>query len=309
LTLVSLIVLLLGYNYLKGSDIFSNLNHVYARYMNVEGLDNSKPVIINGFQVGKVSEMVLQSNGSILTRFDIPKSYKIPKNTIARLESTDLLGSKAIVLYLGNSKELIENGDTLEAQNKKTLSESLAPLQNQTQALIVRMDTFLTSLNSVINPNFQRNIDKSMTSIAGILKNLELASKQINTSIPNLNNTVKNFDSISRNLKNNDGNISATLKNFKTISDKFAKSNFDQAVHQLDSSLKELNLVLKKVNHGEGTMGALINDKQLYNNLSSTASNLNKLMIDLKANPKRYVSFSVFGGGGKSKKVDSTQKP
>lgn len=296
LVLGALVVLILGYSFLKGSDLFSNINHVYALYNNVDGLTDSKPVLVNGFPVGKVGELSLQNNGTILARLDISKNYPIPTNSVARLESTDLLGSKAINLLMGTSKELVHNLDTLEGQNKKTLSESLAPLQNQTQTLIVRLDTFISSLNSVINPKFQKNIDKSMSSISGILQNLEMASKEVNKSIPVLNNTLKNVEDITHNFKENDKNISSTFSNVKQFSDKLAQSNLDQTVSQLNTNLKNLQSILTKVNNGEGSMGALINDKKLYDNLTASTDNLNRLMIDLKANPKRYVSFSVFGG-------------
>ncbi len=303
LTLGSLIVLVLGYNYLKGSNLFSNLQHVYAVYNNVTGLTDSKPVLINGFQVGKVAEMNLMPDGHVLARLDIAKNYKIPKNSVARLESMDLLGAKAVVLLLGTSQELLQSGDTLEGQSQKTLSESLAPLQNQTQQLMIRIDTFLTSLNSVINPKFQKNIDKSMTSVAGILQNLEIASKEVNKGLPVLNSTIQNFSMITKNFKDNNKNIDSTFTNLKLFTNKLAGSSPDRTINQLNTALKNLEGLLEKMNSGQGSMGSLINDKALYNNLTSSTENLNRLMIDLKANPKRYVSFSVFGGGGKDKKA------
>ena len=305
LTLGSFLVLIIGYSFLKGSDFFSNVNHVYASYTSVEGLTDSKPVLINGFQVGKVGEMKLKPSGTIIARLDISKIYKIPKNTVARLESTDLLGAKAIVLLIGSSQELIENGDSIEGTSQKTLSQSLSPLQNQTQALVTRLDTFLTSLNSVIDPKFQRNVDKSMTSISGILRNLEKASIEVNKGIPILNSTLKSFDEISRNFKENDKNISATVGNFKVVSDKLAAARVEETFQKLNDNLQNLQVILSKVNHGEGSLGELVNDKQLYNNLTASTDNLNRLMIDLKANPKRYISFSIFGGGGKDKKINA----
>ena len=305
LVLGAFIVLILGYNFLKGSDLFSNINHIYTVYDNVDGLTDSKPVFVNGFQVGKVGELSLQPNGSILVRLDISKTYPIPKNTVARLENADLLGSKAINLLIGTSVEKAKNTDTLEGKVKKGFLDDLNPIQSKAENLVVRLDTLISSLNSVINPKFQKNIDKSMTSISGILQNLELASKEVNKSIPVLNNTLKNVEDISRNFKENDKNISSTFSNVKQFSDKLAQSNLDQTVTQLNSNLKNLQSILSKVNNGEGSMGALINDKQLYDNLAASTANLNKLMIDLKANPKRYVSFSVFGG--KDKKPAETK--
>jgi len=302
LVLGAFIVLILGYNFLKGSDLFSNMNHIYTVYPKVDGLTDSKPVLINGFQVGKVAEMTLMPDGQILTRLDIPKSYSIPKNSVASLDNTDILGGKAVVILIGTAKELIKTGDTLEGQNKKGLAESLAPLQNQTQALIVRLDSFLSSLNSVINPKFQKNVDKSMTSIAGILQNLEQTSKEVNKSIPVLNATIKNVADITANFKDNDKNINATLTNVKTLTDKLAQTHLDETVTKLNATLTNLQSAMGKINSGEGSLGALVNDKHLYNNLSASTASLNQLLIDLKANPKRYVSFSVFGGG-KDKKT------
>ncbi len=294
---------------MKGSDLFSSKNHLYAIYNNVDGLTEAKPVLVNGFQVGMVNKLSLLPNGEVLIRFDIAKSVKIPKNTQARLGSVDLLGNKAIILIIGNSRELSHSGDTLESINQKSLLESLLPLQTQTGRLISHLDTFLSSINSVINPRFQHNIDKSMSSVSGILKNLEKVSQKFNDSIRLLTRSMENIEAITRNFKNNDKNISSSLENVKKFTEKISGSTLDSTLIQLNHSSIMLKLILYKINSGAGSMGALINDKTLYNNLAASSASLNNLMIDLKANPKRYVHFSIFGSKDKKNVSSVESKP
>ena len=306
LTLVALSILILGFNFLRGTDLFSHNNQYFALYDKVDGLTVSKPVIVNGFQIGRVAAMSLKTSGQILVRFDIDKDYSVPSNTNASLQSTDLLGNKAIVFVLGNSKELAQNGDTLAASTEKSLSETVAPLQVKTEKLLSRIDSLLGSVNAVVNPKFQHNVDRSITSVANTLQSLESFAKNVNSQNSKINNIMKDVQSMTDNLRDNNANINSIISNLRTISDKTAKADFATTLSNANTSIKQLDEVMKKINSGQGSMGELINDKQLYNNLNSSAANLNRLMIDLKANPKRYVSFSLFGGG--AKKVDSPKK-
>ncbi|MDQ7950048.1 MAG: MlaD family protein, partial [Pedobacter sp.] len=162
-------LLIIGYNFLKGNSIFTSETTLYARYTQVDGLAVSKPVLINGFQVGRVDHLELKSDGSIIATLKIKDEYQIPENTLARLESTDLLGGKAIVMVLGNSKVMAKDGYTLNANVEKSLMESVQPVQKKAEMIITKMDSILTSVNSILNPNFQKNVDKSFTSIAATL--------------------------------------------------------------------------------------------------------------------------------------------
>lgn len=309
LTLVALTVLIVGFNFLKGSDLFSHTNQYYSLYDKVDGLTVSKPIMVNGFQIGRVSEMKLQQNGQILVRFDVEQSYLVPVNTNAKLESADILGNKIIVFVLGNSHEIARNGDTLTSSSEKSLSETVAPLQVKTERLLSRIDSLLGTVNAVVNPRFQRNIDRSINSVANTLQILETFAKTVNGQTPKIEAILKDVQSMTDNLKNNNASISTIITNFKTLSDKTAKADFAGTINNANNSIRQLNAAMEKINDGKGSLGELINDKQLYTNLNSSAVNLNALMIDLKANPKRYVSFSVFGGRTKKVKVaDTTRK-
>jgi phospholipid/cholesterol/gamma-HCH transport system substrate-binding protein len=299
-------LLIIGYNFLKGNSIFSNETSLFARYTRVDGLTVSKPVLINGYQIGRVAKLQLEPGGTILATLSINSKYEIPKNSIARLEGTDLLGSKEIVMELGNSKEMAEEGFTLNANVEKGLMEQVQPVQKKAELIISKMDSILSSVNSILNPNFQKNVDKSFNSIAGTLASLETTSKKVDNLVGSESERIaaifKNVEGITANLNNNNQKISAILTNINTVTDKFAAANFKQTIDNANQAIGDLQTVISGIKDGKGSLGLLLNDTKMYDNLNSASKNLDALMIDLKANPKRYVHFSVFGGGNKKDK-------
>ncbi|MCX2585524.1 MULTISPECIES: MlaD family protein [unclassified Pedobacter] len=299
-------LLIIGYNFLKGNSIFSSETTLFARYTRVDGLTVSKPVLINGYQIGRVAKLQLEPGGTILATLSINSKYDIPENSVARLEGTDLLGSKAIVMSLGNSKKIAEDGFTLNANVEKGLMEQVQPVQKKAELIIGKMDSILSSVNSILNPNFQKNVDKSFNSIAGTLASLETTSKKVDGLVGSESARIeaifKNVEGITANLNNNNKKISDILTNINTVTDKFAAANFKQTLDNANNAIADLQSVISGIKDGKGSLGLLLNDDKMYNNLNSASKNLDELMIDLKANPKRYVHFSVFGGGNKKDK-------
>ncbi|WP_443947178.1 MlaD family protein [Pedobacter sp. AW1-32] len=299
-------LLIIGYNFLKGNSIFSNETNLLARYSRVDGLTVSKPVLINGYQIGRVAKLQLQSDGTIMATLSINSKYEIPDNSIARLEGTDLLGSKAIVMELGNSKKMAEDGFILNANVEKGLMEQVQPVQKKAELIIGKMDSILSSVNSILNPSFQKNVDKSFSSIAGTLSSLENTSKKVDGLVGSESARIeaifKNVEGITANLNNNNEKISDILTNINTVTDKFAAANFKETVDNANKAMVDLQTVIAGIKDGKGSLGLLLNDRQMYDNLNNASKNLDALMIDLKANPKRYVHFSVFGGGNKKDK-------
>lgn len=297
---MAIAIFIIGYNFLKGNDIFSSENEFYAKYDKVDGLAVSKPVLVNGYQVGRVSALTLLESGQILAQFKIDPKYEIPKNTVARLESTDLLGSKAVIFDLGNSLQYAVDGDTLNANVQANILEQVEPVQKKAQVIISRLDSVLTSINLILNPDFQKNVNRSFASIARTLETLESTSQTVNSAVGvqarRIDVILANAESISNNLKNNNEKITSMLKNMDSFTDQLAKANFKQTLDNANKAVGELQMVVNKINSGNGSIGLLLNDTKLYDNLNNSAKNLDNLMIDVKANPKRYVSFSVFGG-------------
>ena len=300
LAAIAIAIFIVGYNFLKGNDIFTSENEFYAKYDKVDGLAISKPVLVNGYQIGRVSALTLQPNGQILAQFKINPKYVVPDNTIARLESTDLLGSKAVIFDLGNSLKYAVDGDTLNANVQQNIMEQVEPVQKKVQVIVAKLDSLLSSVNTILNPDFQKNVNRSFASIAKTLETLEITSKTVDGAVSiqakRIDNILANAESISSNLKNNNEKITAIMNNMNNVTDQLAKANFKETLDNANKAVADLQATVAKINNGAGSLGMLLNDEKLYNNLNNAASNLDKLMIDLQANPKRYVSFSVFGG-------------
>jgi phospholipid/cholesterol/gamma-HCH transport system substrate-binding protein len=300
LTALSITILILGYSYLRGNDVFSGSNKFYAVYKSVEGLSVSKPVLVNGFQIGRVSKMQLQSDGHTIVEFKIDPQYNVPNNTLAKLVSTDLLGTKAIVFEMGNSKTFADDQDTLKADVQGSLAESLQPIQKKAEQLIAKMDSSLTSINKIMNPDFQKNIDRSFLSIANSLQTLEGTTKKIDDLVgsqsTHINGILTNAETVSDNLKTSTSHLNSIAGNFETFSNDLSHSNIKETLDNANKAVADLQSAINKVNDGHGSLSLLLNDDKLYKNLNEASGNLNSLFIDLKAHPKRYVSFSVFGG-------------
>jgi len=299
LTSVAIAILILCYSYLRGNDVFSGSNKFYAVYNSVDGLSVSKPVLVHGFPIGHVSGMRLRPDGRSVVEFKIDPQYNIPKNTLAKLITTDLLGSKAIEFKMGNSKVYANDKDTLDADIQGSLAESLQPIQKKAEDLISKMDSSLAAINKIMNPDFQKNVDRSFLSIANSLQTLEGTTKKIDALVAaqsgHINGILANADAVSDNLKTSTTHLNTIATNAETFSNDLAHSGIKQTMDNANKAVAELQSAINKINDGHGSMSLLLNDDHLYKNLDSASNNLNKLFIDLKAHPKRYVSFSVFG--------------
>ena len=302
LTALAITVLILGYSYLKGGDVFSGSNKFYAVYRSVEGLTVSKPVLVNGFQIGRVSKMELHADGRTTVEFKIDPKYNVPVNTLAKLQSTDLLGSKAIVFELGNSTEFAQDEDTLRADIQGSLAESLQPIQKKAEVLITKVDSALGAINKIMNPTFQKNVDRSFASIANSLQTLESTTKKIDAIVgaqsTHINGIMANAETVSGNLKTSTAKLNGISTNFERFSNDLANSNIKGTLENANKAVGELQSTLSKVNSTDGSLGLLLNDTKMYDNLNSASNNLNNLFLDIKAHPSRYVHFSVFGKKG-----------
>jgi phospholipid/cholesterol/gamma-HCH transport system substrate-binding protein len=201
---------------------------------------------------------------------------------------------------MGNSKNFAEDQDTLRADIQGSLAESLQPIQKKAEMLITKLDSSLGAVNKILNPAFQKNIDRSFLSIANSLQTLEGTTKKIDNLVASqtdhINGIMSNAESVSSNLKTSTSHLDAIAGNFQTFSEDLSHSNIKQTLDNANKAVADLQAAINKVNSGNGSLSLLLNDDKLYKNLSDASANLNSLFIDLKAHPKRYVSFSVFGG-------------
>lgn len=297
LALVAITILYLGFNFLKGQDIFSGSNTYYAFYDDIGGLTISNPVMINGVTVGKVSNTsIIQGRHSrVLVELDITSDIQIPKGSIAELANTDFLGSKAIeIVFLDDVQEFLDHKDTLESRVPPGIATLL---EENAKPLAANLEFVLKNLNITLE-NFNNYSGK----IDSILGNLVVTTNNLNTNIKDtLVYSLSSFKQTSEELQSTVASTRPLINNLTSLSDSLKVVEFNKMVTNLNSTLVSLNHNLEAIKNADGSMGKLIHEDSLYQNLNQTLANLNSLFIDFQANPDRYVQVSVFGKKDKSK--------
>lgn len=289
-----------GYSYLKGSNIFENKRIFYVKYQNVEGLTVSAPVTINGFTVGKVNDIsFLNAKGELLVTFVVTNSFAFSKQSVAKIYSEGLIGGKALALVPDyESNVLAVPGDTLQggmqAGMLDAVADKLGPLEEKLSITLAGLDTVFMNVNKILDTSTKNNL---------------------RSAIENLDATMANFNSLSGDLKQivaaNEENLNTTLnnlagisENFERFSDSLAQVNIAKMGSDLEALIANLDQIVAGIENNEGSIGKLLNDEGLYNNLENASKELELLLRDLKENPKRYMHFSVFG-----KKPKDYQEP
>lgn len=292
-----LVILFFGIKFLKGSDIFQKENTYYAYYNDVSGMLVSSNVLVNGLRVGYVKEIEATNEraDNFLVTFTCSSDIKIPQDSKITLFSADLLGSKALKLQLGTSSKIIEDGDTLSSDRElgmlDNLGASVTPLMNN-------LDSILTSLNKILNAQTQTSLQNTITNLETTTSKLSSISCDLDNLMTSektkLAKIIENTESITANFKENNEKLSNIIANVDNIVDSAAKANIGTTLIETGKSIEKLNAVLGVIEKGKGNVGLLINDEELYKSLDNSAKNLNKLIEDIKENPKKYINVSVF---------------
>lgn len=298
LVTIALASLIWGLNYLKGKDFFTTSKKFYAIYDNVDGLVRSNPVIMSGFRIGiiKKIDFTPDKSGKLIVTMLINNDVFVSKDAKANIYSSDFLGSKAMRLDLGNDKNPAEDGDTLasilESSLTSKLQKEVGPVRGKVESLVVSLDSTTTMLRELFNSDTKHNLRSSITHLNNSLGSID---NMINNDNGKLKLMLENLESISSNFRQHNKEISNVIDHLSQLSDSLARTHFVSAINNADLVMAKTSLVMDKINKGEGSLGLLINDEQLYQNLDKTAKDLDELLKDLKANPKRYVHLSVFG--------------
>ncbi len=311
ITTIAIGCFIYGFNFLKGKNIFSAHRTFYAVYNNIDGLVEANPLLINGFQVGIVGAIKLanNTNGTILVTLFLNNDVNVPKNSVAKVVSSDLLGSKAVQLLLGSGTVFAENGDTLNAAQednlKQAVNKTIAPLQKKAEGLISSIDSVMIVVQQIFNEQARQNLAKSFESIKFAISSITTTSLRLDTMVvlekEKISNILTKINTLATTLANNSDKLGNAINNFSNISDSIAKSNLTAAINNSNIVLKQTASILVKVNAGQGTMGLLINNDSLYRKLDKSTDDLDKLINDLRMHPERYVHLSVFGSKDKNK--------
>lgn len=298
LAIVSGVMLYTGFNFLKGTDFFSTIKRYNVIYENVGGVKVSTPVMIKGLNVGRVERMVsLPDQGyKTLVVVQIDKHYKITENCVADIVELGLLDGKAIELIMKDGKRVLTDGDTLLGNVEPGLISSA---KEKFSPLISNVDTSLSKVKNILNRVDEKKLDHIFTS-------LDLASKELYLTVKDsrvqINAMSSNINILTTSLSKTEKSLAELLTKLNTLGDSLNKAQIAQTVNNANKAVIEMKEVLARMNGGQGTLGKLSKNDSLYTNLNKTAADLDKLLIDLKEHPNRYVHLSVFGRKEKKEK-------
>ena len=298
IALITIVAFIWLYNYLKGKNLFSSTATYYSVYEDVGGLTESNPVEINGYKAGVVQSINLinDKSGRLLVKLSIDKDYVIPENTVAEITTASLIAGMKIRLLFGDGPEAYNNGDTIPGRLAVSIitqfQDELAPMKEKISGMINVLDSVLSGINDILSPEFTENVRNSMANLKNTTENLD---EIIDSKKSDIKSMLADLSTFSRMLADNSEKFESTIDNLKTISDTIAAADLYTTVMNLKTTLERTSSLMSKMNEGEGTAGQLITNDTLYNNLTSSIESLDLLLKDLKANPKRYVHFSIFG--------------
>ena len=299
IAVLAIAIFIWGFSFLKGINLFESSRVFYAQYENVQGLEPSAPVTINGLKVGTILNIDFHPKNQdvLVVKFSLDNDLKFSKNSIAQIYSPDFISGKSIKLLTEKDGDNAISGDTLvgnvEAGILGALNDQIAPLQAKFQSFVINADSLVGGFNEIFDANTKKNLRES---------------------VAKLNTTLTSFTSVSKSLDGmlaENGKIDSVLSNANKASMKLASltdslndSNIKSIVQKLEVTLNNFNNILSNLDNGEGSMGKLLKDEGLYNNLKGASKEMEELLREMKLNPKRFVHFSLFGKKPKSYKPE-----
>jgi phospholipid/cholesterol/gamma-HCH transport system substrate-binding protein len=304
IALIAIVGFVVLFQFMKGRSLFTTDNIFYAKYDNVEGLAQSAPVSINGLKVGQVDKIIpnTSKDGKIdfLVKITVDNNFEFSKNSTLEIFEPGLMSGKEMRISLMYGGPTAKDGDTLKGAFKLgtlgSLSSQVGPVKDQLQTVLYRVDSLMSNANQVVNAQNREEIRL-------LLGNLNKTVAALQTTAGSVNSLVGHNDPKLQKVLDD---ASVTMQTGKVTLDKYGNlaesidtKKLNATIANLDATVGKLNEVVAGINNGQGSLGKLMKDEELYNNLNSASTNLNSLIEDVKANPKRYVNFSVFGKNSK----------
>ena len=275
-SIVVIFILILGVNYLKGTNIFKNNITFYALYQNIDGLQIGAPVTVSGFKVGSVTDidMLTESNNNLLVTINIEKELVVPKESILKIVNQDLMGTKGVNLIFSSSSDNASSGDTLSSSLESSLQEEvnaqILPFKRKAEELIVSIDSVMMIVTAVLNKDARKDLSKSIESLGETFSLMSSSMKKVDGIIDaneeKISNIIFNMESILSNIEESNSNVNSILSNMSLISDSLSNSN-------LTSLVNNFNTLMTQINSKEGSAGLLFNDDKLYTNYLNSIIN------------------------------------
>ncbi len=303
LAIVGIALLVIGFNFLKGKNLFKKEKFIYAVYQDVQGLTKSNPVVINGLQIGRIESL---DGGKDMKRIvvtvNLIKDVNIPSNSLAVI-NPNLLGSPTLEIQLGSSAKYLKNGDTLlTTLSGGAFDEALKiinPVLYEVRNAVKSLDSVLHIVTGVFDPTTKNNIRGIVSNLNTATASFAITAASLQQLMNNQNGalakSLNNVNSFTSDLNANSGKLDSILENTRIASQNFAAINLKNTLDTLNIAVNNFKNGSEKINSKDGSLGLLLNDKTLYNNLEATANKLNILLDDIRVHPKRYVGISIFG--------------
>lgn len=303
LVILSIVLFYWGFTFLKGRNLFDNSNKLYVFYENVAGLVPSSPVTLNGLVIGKINKIEILPDGKMKIEMVISnEDVNIAKSSVAEIQGLGVMGGREIAIINNFSdKNFTESGDTLKASNTLGLTDKLAneigPVKEKVEVLLENATKLISNLNATLDASTQQKLKSAIASLEVTMGEFSQTSKSINGILAEnkskLNTTLTNFEKTS-------GNLNA-------MSSSLEKADLGATVKKLEATLTSVNGMMANLEQGKGSMGKLLSDDAMYNNLTKTSKELELLLQDLRLNPTRYVNVSVFGKKNKPYTAPTTE--
>lgn len=291
LAIGAILLLIFGYSFLKGTNLLDKNREFFVKYQNVEGLAKSAPVTINGLTVGKVQDITFANEkGGLVVKFTVEKDFEFSKNSIVRIYSAGLIGGKSLGIFPEyDVNNPAKSGDTLKGDTEDSMlsvvTKALGPLEKKVNNTLATVDTLLLSYTAIVDEDTRKNLKEAIENLNKTLNSFSGVSENLNHILAN--NTGK--------LDNTFTNLDKTANNLSQLTDSLSQLETGKLVSDLQNVVDKMNKIVDGVDNGKGSMGKLLKDDKLYENLEGASRQLEQLLQDVKLNPKRYVHISVFG--------------
>ena len=318
LMVITISILIWGLSYLKGHDFFKNTNYYFVRYQRIDGLTESSPVTMNGYKIGQVNniDIAADKSGDLIITFNIDGDFRIPRNSVARIFSSDIMGTKSVKLIISDSKEFYSPRDTIpgaiEGDLKEQVSMQVLPLKVKAEELLATLDSAITVLTVIFNEEARKNLSESLKNINSTISNIEKTSANLQELVSvekeNIKSIIENMNAVSATFRDRTGTIDTILNNLSVVSDSLSGLSLTPLIGSVTEAAGQLREIVQKFNSDQSTAGLLLNNDDVYKQINELLGSFELLARDIKNNPKRYLHFSALDLG-KDVYINTTGQP